>query len=327
MFRHACRVGILALVLSFLPTNAGAVDISAAVSQMDCIGAGQALYLSNHMPYVQTRLEGRRGWFVVDTGTNRSGFSKAWFGDTNPVGSRVQRDTLQFFEVQQGVVFRVDAYDHDTGDITQAGMVGTDVLARNPTTFDYTGGKIYQSRGAFCDDASLRRVGLYPVAIRSNSDMTYDPEPNGRRNVPMVEIEVNGIRFATQIDTGLSDGWKRETRLSLNVNEAFVKRLRDEGFGIEFYGEPVMLTTCKVGNLDKLQTFRITGGTFVSMIDTGGKRHPVKSVSFTLKSGGKDCGGLNTWSEPTAQIGASWFESWGVFALDPGTKRFWVTDM
>ena len=138
---------------------------------------------------------------------------------------------------------------------------------------------------------------------------------------------MNGIRFATQIDTGLSDGWKRETRLSLNVNEAFVKRLRDEGFGIEFYGEPVMLTTCKVGNLDKLQTFRITGGTFVSMIDTGGKRHPVKSVSFTLKSGGKDCGGLNTWTEPTAQIGASWFEEWGVFSLDPGTKRFWVTDM
>lgn len=323
-------VGLLSLILTLIPAAAcgGGGQTSAAVSNMPCIGEGRPLYMSNHMPYTQVKLEGRRGWFVVDTGTNRSGYSKSWLGETNPVGTRVPRDTLQFFDTQQqGIVFRVDEYDHDTGDVTQVGMVGTDVLARHPTTFDYDGGTLYQSRSGFCDDAALRRAGLFPVPIKSNSNMTYDPAPNGKRNVPMIEIEVNDIRVLAQIDTGLSDGWDRNTTLSLNVNEAFVKRLRDEGYSIEFLGDEVSLTTCKVGSLDKIRTFRIVGGSFVNVVDSGGRRHPVSDVTWTLKSGTKDCGGLNAWPEPTVQIGASWFEAWGVFAFDPVTKRMWVPDM
>lgn len=322
-------VGLISILLSFVPIAAcgGGGHAGSALTRMACVGDSRPLFLSNHMPYAQVKLDGRRGWFVVDTGTNRSGFSKKWYGDPNPLGAKVPRASFELFETHRDLVFRVDEYDHYTGDITQSGMVGTDVLARHPTTFDYVGGALYQALGQFCDDATLRRTGFYSVPIRSNNEMTYDAAPNGRRNVPIIELEVNDIRFAAQIDTGLSDGWNRSSRLSMNVNEPLVKKLQDEGYDIEFFGDEVKLTTCKPGKTDIVRAFRIVGGSFVSIIDSQGQRHTVTDVSLHLKTGPKDCGGLNAWTEPSAQLGASWFEEWGVFALDPVTKRFWVPEM
>lgn len=320
---------ILGLSLSLVSVTAFCgTDTSAALEQMTCTGDRQELFLSNHMPYVHARIDDRRGWFVVDTGTNRSGFSKEWLDETSPVGEKVKRDSFEYFEVYRDVTLRVDAYDHDTGDVKQAGMVGTDFIARHPTTFDYSRGTLYRAAGkGFCDDKTLRGAGLYPVPIRSDDLMTYDAHPAGRRNNPMIDVEVNGMRFATQLDTGLSDSWSKSMPLTMNVNESFVNHLRAEGYSIELFGEPTRLTTCQVGVYDTIQPFRIVGGMNIRIIDTDGRQHTIPGVTLYLKTGSKKCGGLNSWEEPMMQIGASWFEKWGVFSIDPVTKRFWVPSM
>jgi hypothetical protein len=306
--------------------NAVAERIGESVEPLACFGARRPMVISSHMPYVQVDVDGKKGWFVVDTGTTRSGLSRDWYGIREPLGTKVSRRKLQFFDTWDEVQLRVDDYSHIYGSVTQSGMIGTDLLASAPTVFDYANGALFRvPKPTFCEDATLRDHGMLPIALHDDTQTTFDREVGARLNIPTIDIDVGGVRAKAQLDTGLDDGWTdRPTPLSLNVNEALVTALRAAGHAPIPFGDPVKLTTCVQGALDVVQAVRLPPNATVALIDAEGRRWPVPDVTLYAKSGSGQCGGINAMQMPAIQVGASWFERWGVFALDPSTHRLWI---
>lgn len=65
---------------------------------------------------------------------------------------------------------RVQGLSGIHGSLSQAGLIGTDLLSQHVVTLDPPGGTIHRSsRGRFCSDAVLRAAGFRPLSSRGYS--------------------------------------------------------------------------------------------------------------------------------------------------------------
>jgi hypothetical protein len=86
------------------------------------------------------------------------------------------------------------------------------------------------------------------------------------------------------------------------------------------------LSSCVRGEVERLLAYRLPAGSAVELVGSDGtalRRLP--EVTLFLKDSPaaiQSCGGIGTWSEPAAQLGAS-FVNDGTLVVDPFSQRLW----
>jgi hypothetical protein len=135
------------------------------------------------------------------------------------------------------------------------------------------------------------------------------------------------VQAIAQIDTGYDDS--RQGR-SININTALFDQLRRAG--VPLVARPdisLQLSTC-AGVAEPVEAWQLAPGTAFGFVDTTGASHdpvePGGPITLFLKrtpAAAAVCGGIGTWAQPAAQLGAS-FVAGGAMVVDPFGARVWL---
>jgi len=162
---------LLALALLVASGPVRAQDRVGAETLERCLGQTRSLLLSGPLPYALVRVDGRFGFFLVDFGSDGSSLSPTTFlggrGPTPLPGSSDRFAAFDFFGPWGPV--RLTPQDHSgiRAVVPQAGLLGTDILARQVLTLDGEQGLLrWAPPESFCRDATLRAAGFVPVSSR-----------------------------------------------------------------------------------------------------------------------------------------------------------------
>ncbi len=328
-----------------LPIHAGTAV--AAQAQPTCLGERQPLTVAGQMPYALVSVGGRQGYMVLDFGASVSSITPTNFqggGAPQPSGGTGNRfDDFVFFggwgSVQLLVQPQPAVQELRTADgaatIRQAGVIGTDFLAQHVYTLDYRGGHLWRApRGTFCSDAALQSAGYRAVTTQNyfgtNPASLTCPlagaAPGGCANIPTVPIRIGSVQAVAQLDTGYDDS---RQPYSVNINGALFDALK--AAGVKMTPRPdiaLQLSTCQPGISERVEAYRLATSAGFSFVDTAGRLLPRGGSAVTLfvkrtPASAAACGGIGTWAQPAAQLGAS-FVAGGSLAVDPFTSRIWV---
>lgn len=296
------------------------------------------------------------GDFLIDFGANSStidlnGFKgstpptpSVCFGDASLPGASCSFPSFDFFGPWGTVSLSTADYGVLFSSFRQSGIIGTDFLANYPFTLDYENTRIWRgSKTAFCSDAQLLAAGFSPIPtggffvsdsskLRPLSEVISTPDAATTKNfvvpnVPTVPVTIGGVSALTQLDTGYDD---RVTRHSLNINQALLEQLRakDPGMLTRSPDDDLFLTTCIGGLSQKAEAYTLRKGTAVDFIALGGQvgRHDIGNVVFVKEQSADaaKCGGIDTWTVPAAQMGASFLVDAFAVVFDPISSRVWI---
>ena len=313
---------------------------AAARAELDhCLGDRMPLVIDQQMPYAQVAVAGRRGHFVLDFGATVSSLRPAGFGPpgapTPQPGTSDRYDGFEFFGPWGGVQLPVQTAAPRTARVRQAGILGTDFLAAHVFTLDYRQGVLWRARrGAFCSDAELSRAGLrrlpsegYYAETPARLSCPAAGGPPRCVNVPTVPLRIGPLRTVAQLDTGYDDG---RQPYSINVNPALLDALRRAGVGLVARPDiRLQLSTCVPGVGETVEAWQVRPGTPVGLEDDRGELIRVprgRAVTLFVKRtppAAAACGGIGTWPQPAAQLGAS-FLAGSLLAVDPFSSRVWM---
>ena len=317
-----------------------------------CLGETRSLIVSSGMPYTPVRVQGRTGFFVVDLGADGSAISPGTFlggatgnagggagGAAAPVplpGSSDRFAGVDFFGPWAPLRLSVQDHSGIRGPLPQAGLIGTDLLNGHVITLDYANGLLRRAPAeGFCSDGELRRAGFQPLSSRDYYGTNIAalrcpaaPRRGGCPNIPTIPLRIGSVGAVAQVDTGYADGLRPP---SMNINRALLQRL--ERAGVPLIREPgadLTLSSCVRGAVERVLAYRMSAGSAVELVgsDGGSDSNAVRrlpGVTLFLKDSPaaiQACGGIGTWSEPAAQLGAS-FVNDGTLVVDPFSQRLW----
>ncbi|MBL8447646.1 MAG: hypothetical protein JNJ44_09580 [Zoogloeaceae bacterium] len=304
-----------------------------------CLGESEPMKVSSQMPYVRVAVGGATGEFVLDFGADVSSITPAAFdGPAKPVPVRGTSDHYADFRFfgPWGTVRLLPAAVAVQGSVRQAGVLGTDFLSRHAYTIDYRGGRVHRAtRAGFCSPAELSGAGFHalstvgyyseqPAALTCPATGGHGTCPN----IPSLPVQIGPIRAIAQLDTGFDDG---QTPHSVNINEALLFALRRAG--VELVSRPDLalhLSTCQAGVSEAVEAYQLSAAQSISFVEEGGgiRRYGADQVTLFVKrtpAAAAVCGGIGTWAQPAAQLGASFFAR-GVLVVDPFGARVWFRD-
>ena len=303
-----------------------------------CLGEVQPLVVSSQMPYALVTVAGRQGYFVLDFGATFSTIvPDAFFGPLKPrpqPGLADTYDDFTFFGSWGRVRLPAGGATGLLGSVPQAGIIGTDFLASHIYTLDYPEGRLHRAqRGRFCTDEALTAAGFSALSTRD-----YYADGSGRLscpragsptcpNVPAVPIRIGPVEAVAQLDTGYDDG---SQPLSVNINVALFDALRLAGVRLQPRPEiALQLTTCQPGVSEPVDAWRLPPGTALGFVGPSGRvvRSEAGVTLFVKRTppAARVCGGIGTWPQPAAQLGASFFAG-GTLIVDPFSARVWFRD-
>jgi hypothetical protein len=296
-----------------------------------------------------------RGDFLLDFGANGSTIDLAGFappgaptyascqGDASAPGALCSFDDFDFFGPWGRVSLVTADYGFLFSSVKQSGIIGTDFLSVYPFTIDYGHSKVWRSASAFCTDAELLGAGFAPLTsggfytnkpqtLRPLSDVISDPDAAATAgytvpNVPTVPITIAGASALAQLDTGYDD---RIIVHSININQALLDLLLAQNplKITRQKSKDLYLTTC-VGGLSQLgAAYMLAPGTEVSFTGSGGAvaRQDTGTYVFVKEklAAAERCGGIETWTVPAAQMGASFLVDAQAVIFDPISSRVWL---
>jgi hypothetical protein len=311
--------------------------LSGAETLERCLGQTRSLLLSGPLPYALVRVDGRFGFFLVDFGSDGSSLSPTTFlggrGPTPLPGSSDRFAAFDFFGPWGPV--RLTPQDHSgiRAVVPQAGLLGTDILARQVLNLDGEQGLLrWAPPESFCRDATLRSAGFVPVSSRgyfgpSARGLTCPAAPRrgGCPNIPTVPVRIGAVTAVAQVDTGYDDS---RFPGSVNINTALLQRLQQAGIRLLRLPEAdLTLSTC-TGVSEPVTAWRLPAGAHFEILgDDGPPALRTPDATLFVKAtpaGAAACGGIGTWSKPAAQLGASFITAQRAAIFDPFTARIWL---
>lgn len=296
------------------------------------------LVIDHQMPYAQVRIAGRTGYFVLDFGATVSTLTPSGFdapGAPLPMAGTSDRYAdFQFFGPWGTVQLGLQPHAPVTQRVRQAGVMGTDFLASHIYTLDYRAGQLHRATaGAFCSDAQLRGAGYQALTTRdyyaAQPATLSCPRAGGPGrcvNVPTVPVRIGPVQAVAQLDTGYDDG---QQPFSLNINAALFDALQQAGVPLTPRPDiALQLSTCVPGLVERIDAWQVGAGTPSGLVNEQGHLLPRGAGAVTLfvkrtPAAAAHCGGIGTWREPAAQLGASFVAS-GALVVDPFNARVWV---
>lgn len=309
-----------------------------APSPLPCLGETRSLILSSGMPYTPVRVQGRTGLFVVDLGADGSAISPHTFlpgrgpAPGPMAGSVDQFEGFDFFGPWGPVRLSVQDHSGIRGPLPQAGLIGTDLLQGHVVTLDYARGLLHRAeRGTFCSASVLRQAGFASLS----SDDYYGtagvplrcpaaPRRLACPNIPTIPVRIGGSQAVAQIDTGYDDS---RFPPSMNINRAWLNGLRAAGVHLRRWPEgDLRLSTC-AGVSEPVGAYRLPQGHALELVGSDGQVvRRLEGVTLFLKETPPEarvCGGIGTWEQPAAQLGASIVND-GTLVVDPFGQRVWL---
>ncbi|MCA9517058.1 MAG: hypothetical protein KC635_19080, partial [Myxococcales bacterium] len=284
-----------------------------------CLGASVPMRVERGLPFGEVAIGAARGWFLLDYATTASTIDPEGFvgGTPEPVqGTENLWADFTWFGGWAPVV--LSPFPHRmVGGVHEAGILGTDFLALNVYALDYGGGQVFRADGAGCDELTLRGAGLAPLTVEGRFSSDPSSLPGFRPNVPAVPIAIGGARAVAQLDTGFEDGVVPH---AVNVNQALFDAIEAAGVALERdFEKDVLLTTCVTGVAEPAFAFRLPEGVSVELVgEDGAAVASWADAEIYLKqtpASATVCGGIGTWEEPGAQIGASLLGEGGFLLL------------
>jgi hypothetical protein len=326
------------------------------------VASGERAYVNVNMSAPATTDGGNdagliAGDFLLDFGANGSTIDLNAFPqearpapgncygtDAAATGALCDFENFDFFGAWGRVTLYTADYSFLFNSVRQAGIIGTDFLAQSTYTIDYGHTLVWRSPVAsFCTDAQMLASGFNPLStagfysddtnnLRPLSDVVTDPDASTTAhfsvpNVPTVPITIAGVSALAQLDTGYDD---RIIRHSININKAMLDRLLAEAPGkiSRRKTKDLYLTTC-IGGLSQLgAAYLLEPGTPVNFIGEGGVvARPDYGLYVFVKERMPEadrCGGIETWTVPAAQMGASFLTDAQAVVFDPHSSRVWL---
>lgn len=312
-----------------------------------CLGAEAPISLGGGLPYVTLTVGDAPKYpasFLLDYGTNVSTIDLSKLAPPGPpaagcdptlLGQLCSLADLDFFGSWGPISLRTAAHG-----ASQAGILGTDFTSRVAVSIDYARSKVRRAsdEASFCTDSafaaagfsSLSTAGFFtndPSKLRPLADVIAGSSSSfSVANVPTVPLRVAGVMAHAQLDTGFDDAL---VPFSVNVNEAFLAAVtaRDPNALVRVPEKDVSLSTC-AGVAEAVEAYALAPGAALDFVGEAGqsvKSFPTATL-FVKRTpeAAKKCGGIGTWTVPAAQVGASFYVSFGLVAFDPFRSRVWV---
>ncbi len=318
---------------------AGLPAAHAAPPALPCLGQTARLLVDRQMPYTPVRVAGRSGYFVLDFGATTSSIAPAGFGGHGapaPLSGTLDRYAgFEFFGPWGPVQLRRQPQVPATSKVRQAGVIGTDFLSSHVYTLDYRAGRLHRAaRGQFCSDAALAAAGFRALSTRDyyaegpqQLSCPLAGGPPNCVNIPTIPVRIGPVQAMAQLDTGYDDG---RSPYSLNINTALFDALRHAGVVMKPRPDiGLRLSTCVAGVSEPIEAWQLARATPFGLQDAQGKllRTPAgTTVTLFVKrtpAAASACGGIGTWAQPAAQLGAS-FVARGALVVDPFSRRVWL---
>lgn len=276
-----------------------------------------ALVLKDGAPYIDLRMGASSGLFLVDTGANTSGVDRAWLeesgagwrpGRTTTVGGttgavRVDTCVLERLDLGAGFFrdagFTLQSYAHFSPPVPgrpQAGLLGTDFLARYQLAFDWPNARL---------ELRLGHERLPPPPGHEAVACAWPI------NLPTVGVRVGGLGLPCRLDTGATY-LTRDPRL--DVNPAAVEALRARGATLLPAGH---ITVRGVSGAERLELLRGAGEDGL-VLELGPAR--VEHVVLVVHPSGT----LASRPYPLALAGATLLARFHRLVFDPFDHLLWV---
>lgn len=289
-----------------------------ATSVPGCFGPSVALTTWEATPYAEVQIGEARGAFLIDFGTTFSTLDPSAFTPL-PDGS-LGCYAVDFFGPWPCLSLRSSDHRGVGTPFPQAGILGTDVLSQHIYVIDYEHAHLHRSdSSSFCSPEALRAAGLAPL---TTSD--WGPSRDRSRvHVPAVLVRIGAASAPAQLDTGFAD---RRVRHAINVNQAFFDAIVASGTVLTRAPEhDLTLSTCVAGVRESVTAYRIPDGLVFVSLD--GRHARTEEATLFLKatpSEARRCGGIGTWTDPGAQLGASFLGDAGLVVFHPTRGEVWI---
>ena len=305
-----------------------------------CFGPAAPLRVSSQMPYARASVGGAGGDFVLDFGADLSSITPGAFAtpaSPRPLpGTHDQYADFQFFGAWGTVRLLPQPEVAVQGSIRQAGVIGTDFLSRHVYTLDYWWGRVHRAaNGEFCSPGELVRAGFRAIDTQgyySARPATLNcPAAGGAGrcpNIPTLPIRIGTVRSVAQLDTGFDDGCAPH---SVNINGALFDALQRAEVALAPRPDLApQLTTCQASVSERVDAYQLAPGSDFALVGEGGaeRRYPAREVFLFVKRTPPQaaaCGGIGTWQQPAAQLGASFFAR-SALVVDPFAAKVWLRD-
>jgi hypothetical protein len=343
-WRHPLKLSLLSLAMAGWLVLVGLLPVQPVMAQgapprspLTCLGESRSLIVSSGMPYTPVRVQGRTGFFVVDLGADGSAISPGTFlpgpgaAPQPMVGGGDRFEGVEFFGPWGPLRLNVQNHSMIRGPIPQAGLIGTDLLSGHIVTLDYASGLLHRSDvGRFCSEVALRQAGFSSLSSRDYYGTLgaplrcpAAPRGSGCPNIPTIPVRIGRSLAVAQIDTGYDDG---RFAPSVNINRAWLAELNAAGVNPQRWPEAdLSLSTC-AGVAEPVLAYRLPQGQAVELVGShGGAVRRLEGVTLLLKDTpalARRCGGIGTWEQPAAQLGASVVND-GTLVVDPFRQRVW----
>ena len=297
----------LPLLLAVLPVAAGAVCPGIPLPLDTSIGA---------TPLAWMTIGGRTGHVLLDMGATGSAVDAGTLGRPPGGGERALSFSLPSPATGSFRPEDMRAYRAPPGG--QRARIGTDILSRRMIEFHYETASPFVIAGlGACDPASLRDRGFVAVGRPG-----FYGAPAGMRRRDMPDVPVIGLRLGpvvlpAQVDTGFADAVSPGL---VQVNAAAIQALRARGVALrEVAGASTI--GCAGAGVNRrwhVETAALT------VVTAGGEAAGTWPPPTLEEKTGTACGGIATFAEPFAQIGASWLIRWRTSVFDGPGGEVWI---
>lgn len=304
-------LGGLLLVVALLAPAAAAQDAAPVASGV------YALVLKDGAPYMELEVGGARGLFLVDTGANTSGVDRGWLERSGARWRQGKGTTIAgttgalsvdtcvldrldlgrgFFRDAVLTLQRYDGFAPPAPGRPQAGLLGTDLLARYQVWFDWPNARL-----------ELRLPG------------ERQPPPPGHEavacawpiNLPTVGVRLGGLGLPCRLDTGAT---YLTATPRLDVNQAAVDALRARGVTLVAAGS---ITVRGVAGPERREVLRGEGPEGL-VLELGPAR--IEGVELVVHGSGTLAGR----GYPLALAGATLLSRLHRLVFDPFDQLLWV---
>ena len=257
------------------------------------------------------KVGGASGWFLIDSGSTASAVDATSYGAAK--GATIELSAP--FCGSATALFRAwDMRSYQAPAGGQRGRIGTDILARLAVTFSYGhpapamtvhAGRLEPAALAAAGFVEVGRPGYYGATAKSLTD------------VPVIGLAIGPVTVPAQLDTGFDDD--RDPGI-VQGNAALLAALRARG--VVLHPAPAR-STHGCDGVRPYPRWRIETAALAVLAADGTRAKTYPSPLLEIKDD-VACGGIAAFSEPFAQIGASWLGRWRTTILDGPGGTVWL---
>ncbi len=268
-------------------------------------------------PFANLTLDGKRGNFLIDTGATQSQVNGHAYGV--PEGSTISLSGFSLPSVQGGTFIAADLNSFGIDRGGELGVVGTDFLSLLSIEFHY------EQPNPFavldwkpCEATTLHRAGFVEIGLPGYYGADLSRLKRGTPNVPVISLRVGEVAFPAQVDSGFGDSSPQGV---IQVNAALMRTLR--ATGMPAHPVPAHVATADCSGTHHYERWQIEQDE-LSIVTPDGMivaSFPPPLLEIKTDAG---CGGISSFYEPFAQIGASWLSRWGRSVFDGKSSSVWV---